>query len=112
MTSARGGFGKAKVLKAMRIVFNIILLWFLRRTISTGRRRRTSILPLRSTCPTAIACDCGSALPLQVMYNSDRNIRIVDGRRPSYAVDHVLDAAGSRRTKKDREQIIQARRGG
>ena len=48
--------------------------------------------------------------PSRVAHDSDRNIRIGDGRRPSCAVDHVQDAAGSRRTKKDREQIIQARR--
>ena len=44
-------------------------------------------------------------------HNSDRNIWIGDGRRPSCAIDHVQDAAGSvRRIKKDREQILQARR--
>jgi len=47
--------------------------------------------------------------PSRIAHDSDRNIRIGDGRRPSCAVDHVKDAAGSRRTKKDREQIIQAR---
>ena len=39
----------------------------------------------------------------------DRLSRIGFGRRPSYAVDHVLDAAVYLFTKTDREQIIQAR---
>ena len=39
----------------------------------------------------------------------DRLSRIGFGRRSSYAVDHVLDAAVYLFTKTDREQIIQAR---
>jgi len=46
----------------------------------------------------------------RVTHDRDRSIRIGNRRRPSCAVDHVQDAAGSLRTKKDREQIIQARR--
>ena len=47
--------------------------------------------------------------PSRLAHDGDRSIRIGDGRRPSCAIDHVQDAAEPCRTKKDREQIIQAR---